>query len=175
MFDRNKADATEYVSRVEAQEFVAETGRELSALRERVAGLEDMARTAVANTAASNPGQPLTLEDASAALTGLRAEGARQFNLLADKIDRAHAVLAQHISAQAPVPAVGRTNSVDYGAVAFGLSQIKDDVMRLSGNMTVSGADLARHYALTVQYFADVFSKSDTTFNEAEFKRQAGV
>ncbi len=63
------------------------------------------------------------------------------------------------------------TPDVDYGAVAFGLSEIKRKVASaLPGNAYLGG-----EYEGTVQYFADVFAKSDPSFNEADFKRQAGV
>jgi hypothetical protein len=64
---------------------------------------------------------------------------------------------------------VNEATGVDYGAIAFGLSDLK----RKARNSGVSG--VSETFAGAVQYFADVFSKSDPSFNEADFKRQAGV
>lgn len=69
-----------------------------------------------------------------------------------------------------PAAARGERTGVDYGAVAFGLSEIKRRVAQI-----VSGTSLADEYAGTVQYFADVFAKSDPSFNADEFKRAAGA
>lgn len=59
---------------------------------------------------------------------------------------------------------------VDYGAIAFGLSEIR---RKLAG--VLDGPTLRSEHEGAVQYFADVFSKADPAFNEAEFKRQAGA
>lgn len=74
-----------------------------------------------------------------------------------------------------PAP-TGARSALDYGAVAFGLVTMKADVngIRNSGTDT-STAEVNRYYGRAVQYFADVFAKADPGFNEAEFKRQAGV
>lgn len=72
-----------------------------------------------------------------------------------------------------PTRTPGAALGVDYGAIAFGLSEIKRNVARA---LTVQGgAELAQQYEGTVQYFADVFSKSDPSFDEVLFKRQSGV
>lgn len=75
------------------------------------------------------------------------------------------------------VPA-GRVTSapgrVDYGAVAFGLSEIKRKVSTLVG-FVGRGSELTGEYEGAVQYFCDVFAKSDPDFNADTFKRQAGV
>lgn len=63
-------------------------------------------------------------------------------------------------------PATG----VDYGAVAFGLSEIKRKVAAAG-----VGSALQSEYVGAVQYFADVFAKSDPSFDVALFKRQSGV
>jgi len=73
-----------------------------------------------------------------------------------------------------PTRTPGATLGVDYGAIAFGLSEIKHNVTRAL-SVQGGGADLAQQYEGTVQYFADVFSKSDPSFDEALFKRQSGV
>jgi len=59
---------------------------------------------------------------------------------------------------------------VDYGAVAFGLSEIKRKVAAAG-----VGSALQSEYVGAVQYFADVFAKSDPSFDVALFKRQSGV
>lgn len=66
------------------------------------------------------------------------------------------------------------TSDVDYGAVAFGLSEIKRKVADLLGASRGLGA-LQSEYPSTVQYFADVFAKADPSFDADAFKRQAGV
>lgn len=68
----------------------------------------------------------------------------------------------------------GHATGVDYGAVAFGLSEIKDKV----GNILVGHAaedDMTREYRGIVQYFSDVFAKSDPSFDAAEFARLANA
>jgi hypothetical protein len=68
---------------------------------------------------------------------------------------------------------VSQANGVDYGAIAFGLSEIKRKIASaLPGTMA---GNLAHDYAGAVQYFADVFAKSDPTFDSATFKRQSDV
>lgn len=74
-----------------------------------------------------------------------------------------------------PVRTPGASLGVDYGAVAFGLSEIKREVAQALNTTGVSAQTLTSKFEGTVQYFADVFAKSDPGFNEAEFKRQAGV
>lgn len=61
-------------------------------------------------------------------------------------------------------------STLDYPAVAFGLSEIKRKVSQLSNSREV-----ASEYTGTVQYFADVFAKADPSFDVAAFKRDAGV
>jgi hypothetical protein len=62
---------------------------------------------------------------------------------------------------------------VDYGAIAFGLSEIKRKVTQVTG-LRESG-EMRREYAGAVQYFADVFAKADPQFDADAFKRQSGV
>lgn len=70
----------------------------------------------------------------------------------------------------------GASLGVDYGAVAFGLSEIARKVAEINSNhFEVDNADLKSEYEGAVQYFADVFAKADPAFGEAQFKRQAGV
>lgn len=61
-------------------------------------------------------------------------------------------------------------STLDYAAVAFGLSEIKRKVAQING---VHG--LGNEYAGAVQYFADVFAKADPAFDVEEFKRQANI
>lgn len=70
---------------------------------------------------------------------------------------------------------VGRTTGVDYGAVAFGLAEIKRNVATALNGAGVSIQTLNSKYEGTVQYFADVFAKSDPQFNAAEFVRLANA
>lgn len=70
----------------------------------------------------------------------------------------------------------GRPSGVDYGAVAYGLTSLRDKIAR---QFNVSGAfdnstDLGRQYVDTVAWFASCF-QGDASFNEAEFRRNAGV
>jgi len=67
-------------------------------------------------------------------------------------------------------PATG----VDYGAIAFGLSQIKADAAANLNNAVPASA-LAKHYRETVQYFSDVFAKADPSFDAADFARKANA
>jgi hypothetical protein len=63
----------------------------------------------------------------------------------------------------------GVRSTVDYGAIAFGLSELK----REAGNL---GADVPpAYFPGVVQYFADVFAKSDPNFDAELFTRQAGA
>lgn len=67
----------------------------------------------------------------------------------------------------------GQRSTLDYGAVAYGLSEIKRKVAGLVGDGDASA--LRSEYAGTVQYFADVFTKADPQFDADEFKRAAGA
>lgn len=168
--------------------------RALNALEERVQELENLAsqlrgsgpaREHVAQTAARMTGATvgvLTKSDAEQALAQLKREGAEQFRQLSAKIDTAVHEFVQgeysHSTTQAAVQTgesrIDQRFTLDYGAVAFGLSQIKRDVANVVGS-EVRSADLTEHYRQTVQYFADVFAKSDPEFDADLFKQQAGV
>lgn len=63
---------------------------------------------------------------------------------------------------------VGRRSTLDYDAIAFGLSEIK---RKLSG--VIDGATLRTEHQGAVDYFADVFAKADPQFNRDEFNRLA--
>lgn len=112
----------------------------------------------------------------------VRAEGAalrEGITLLDERVSALESLAAQLRRSGGAVPQdVRRTegvsastlNRVDYGAVAFGLSEIKRKVSQLS-----NASRVASEYAGVVQYFADVFAKADPEFDAATFKRQAGV
>lgn len=61
---------------------------------------------------------------------------------------------------------------VDYGAVAFGLSEIKAKVAQIvpAGHE----GSMRREWEGVVDYFADVFAKADPGFDRAAFNRAAG-
>lgn len=196
----NKNNGADYVTRSEGQQAIADVMSAVTALDSRVADLETLARTLRGNSASvSAPvaqrssvagSDALTRRDAEAALNSLRQAGEREFNglrtavrELSAKIDTAVSDLVQRSqrTAQAVRQEVGVTHTdaesisrVDYGAVAFGLSQIKRDVANVIGT-EVRANDLTEHYRQTVQYFADVFAKSDPAFDADAFRRQAGV
>jgi hypothetical protein len=100
---------------------------------------------------------------------------------LASSLRRSGGVLAdvQRVTSDTPDEVSSVTteqssrSTIDYGAIAFGLTEIKRKVAGLVGQGDSSV--MAEEYKGTVQYFADVFKKSDPSFNEAEFKRQAGL
>lgn len=74
---------------------------------------------------------------------------------------------------ESTVPATATT--VDYAAIAFGLSEIKRKVGQLVSGDGIGTSQMAGEYEGTVQYFADVFAKADPNFDEGAFKLQAGV
>lgn len=196
MFNRDKGESTEYVTRTEAGEYRAAIAVDLASVGQRLARLEELARQlrtgsqmaqeAQVAAAPSVPSDALTLRDASVALDGLKSEGLAQFRQTRDEIaelsaylgrkidDAARAVIGQ-ASATDAVRAddngVRLTQDVDYGAVAFGLSEIAAKVRGQIG----APQELVDYYRESVQFFADVFAKSNSAFDEAEFKRQAGA
>lgn len=64
----------------------------------------------------------------------------------------------------------GEVSGVDYGAVAFGLSEIK---RKIASQFNVTDAQMQSQWEGTVDYFADVFAKSDPGFDRAAFTRAA--
>lgn len=140
-----------------------------------------------------NDETPITREEAVAALAGyVTREDAEQYasalSALDDRVStlerlarelRANGAYdgttgsraASNVATQeVPAPTTG----VDYGAIAFGLSQVKNDVAKVMS----SGADtrqIQAHYRETVQYFADVLAKSDPQFDAAAFRIAAGA
>jgi len=71
-----------------------------------------------------------------------------------------------------PATQTATATGVDYGAIAFGLSEIK---RAIKYQFDVTDAQMRDQFAGTVQYFADVFAKSDPGFDEALFKQQSGA
>lgn len=197
MFGSNKredAPQGDYVTRNEAQSALsayvtredAQSALEaLAALEQRVRELETLAselrrsggvqaRGSVTDLPRRAAGSDaLTKTEAHRALDALRQEGASAFAELGRKVD-ALARTAQRSSTATTSTPTAPATGVDYGAVAFGLSQIKRDVAGVVGDNARS-ADLAAHYRQTVQYFADVFAKSDGQFDADLFKSQAGA
>lgn len=198
MFKSNNTG--DHITRTEAATYVegldgrvaslrAEGLRELEALQRRVSALETLAAELrrsqsvpsgigrVAGTLPTRaPFEGVTKAEASSAYNALVTAGQAEFKRLNDKID---ALTAQrNTTAPQATSAVTQrlldNSGIDYAAVAFGLSQIKRDVANVVGSEART-ADLAAHYAATVQYFADVFAKSDPTFDADAFKRESGV
>lgn len=77
---------------------------------------------------------------------------------------------ASDLPTRTPGASLRAATGVDYGAVAFGLAVIKRKVAAVG-----VGAQLQSEYRRAVQYFADVFAKSDPEFDADEFRRQAGA
>lgn len=63
-----------------------------------------------------------------------------------------------------------QSSGVDYGAVAYGLTTLKQDVVDALGR----SPQVERRYADAVDWFVSCF-RGDASFNEAEFRRNAGV
>jgi hypothetical protein len=197
MFDRNKSTG-DYLTRDEASKVVADLKTEargafvsqedaaaysgmLNALDERVQELENLARElrrggSAAPLPTRTPGASLTAEavtraDAQSLVTAvqqLRTDAQNQFASLATAVAALRNSVPQG-------DAEATTNSVDYGAVAFGLSEIARKVRGLVVNHGATSGALEDEYKGAVQYFADVFAKSDTEFDADAFKRQSGV
>ena len=82
--------------------------------------------------------------------------------------------LARQFRAGAPATTIGnaagrRRSTLDYGAVAFGLSEYGRKMQSLTT------MDVSDYHAPAVQFFADVFAKADPAFDAEGFKRAAGV
>lgn len=202
MFDRNKSG--DYVTRVEADDYIRDLKRQagnsfvsrddaatysraLNALEERVQELENLASQvrqggASARTVSTpvagrvSASDALTKSDAEQALAQLKREGAEQFRQLGAKID---ALTADQPVNYVPTDERGETSdrsAVDYGAIAYGLSEIKNAVQSELGNAHLGGGvRISDYYRGAVQYFADVLAKSDASFDADAFKRQSGV
>lgn len=189
--DLKRQAQNSFVSQEDAATFTAA----LNAVEARVQELENLARDLRATQGSQNAQvvgaarrqaesvvsrtDALTKSDAEQALAALKREGAEQFRQLNAKLDESvRSILRTQDYAEAVEagrdPHETSAQGVDYGAVAFGLSQIKRDVANVVGSEART-ADLTAHYVGTVQYFADVFAKSDPSFDIGAFKRQAGV
>lgn len=110
-------------------------------------------------------------------IMGFKNDVRAELDSLAGRVDALETLAAQvragsRVETLTPSrPAVGNApaTGVDYGAVAFGLAEIKRRVQGLASSATVTN-----EYRQTVQYFADCF-KADPSFDEESFKRAAGV
>lgn len=168
---------------------------EIEALKERVAKLERLAAqlsgTAPSAVAARTTGTAaaLTRADAESALRELREQGANAFAELARETRAARNANAEMIGAlgrkidRLSVRQAGANSGVsesdatgvDYGAVAFGLSEIKRRVGEVLSMHSVGEGRLVQEWTDTVQYFVDVFAKSDPEFDAETFKHQSGI
>lgn len=171
--------SAEYVNRTEAEPY----RQILMDLTVRVEVLEALADQLGGGSVVNTPRVPtpvsnaLTRSDAERALTQLRQSTAEQFRLLDAKLDNLTRPATTERASRPDLPVRTSVSSgVDYGAFAYGLSCVKRDVKNHFDNEGVEYCgELDTHYRTTVQYFADVFAKSDPSFDEATFKRQSGV
>lgn len=176
--------ARNYVKRDDVEIYRDDLSRALAALDGRVSELENIARTlrsaqsadtqaraveeranvAMRADARTGATAPLTKRDAEVALADLRRDGEAQFRALHERIASAVTRLGagQTVAASdLPRRTPGASLTVDYGAIAYGLSELK--------------SRLTDDYPAVVQYFADVFAKADPSFDMDAFERQAGV
>lgn len=148
--------ATDYVTRTEAEGALSAyvTKEEVQAARDVLASVEARV-TALETLAAEVRAGAVTLNNA---VTSPLAAGGRSVHLGSTQAETN------------PTDATG----VDYAAVAFGLSEIKRKVAPLisRGDYT---SEVTREYRGAVQYFADVFAKSDPAFDADQFKADAGL
>lgn len=177
-----REEATGYVEGLDRKiaALRAEGVEQLSRIDSRLRSLEGLAAQMRRTQSMSNaaplpvraPFQGVTKAEATEAYNHLLQAGEAKFNELGARLDQVVSLLAEEYDDEETEGVTAST--VDYGAVAFGLSQIKQDVSGVLRD-EVRTADLAENYRQTVQYFADVFAKSDPTFDADAFKRQAGV
>lgn len=111
------------------------------------------------------------LSNLGARVTTLEALAARMRASLPSEMERD--ITGTAVRRDLPRRTPGASLGVDYGAIAFGLSEIARKIAGVLGD--TSEGDLKSEYEGAVQYFADVFAKADPAFDEAQFKRQAGV
>lgn len=120
---------------------------------------------------------------------GFKQEAAQKLAELDKRVGALEALAARHLGARydasTPVStaetsaarttttatAAPSSTGVDYAAIAFGLSEVKRKVAVALDSSSASR--MASEYAGTVDYFADVFAKSDPSFNRNEFNRLA--
>lgn len=110
---------------------------------------------------------------------GFKDEAREAFANLVTRVEALESLAEQIKGSPISTPArregvAAQRSTLDYGAVAFGLSEIKRKVSHLAESAGHTSG-LRSEYADTVQYFADVFAKADPAFDAAAFKRQAGV
>lgn len=167
---KSKEDMSNYITRTEAESEVERLNRraasleerglaELEALNARVTALETLARQlrnsdSVRTQEIRLPRRPVNATSSTHDRTGLPVR------------EHAESVQANRIDT-----GVGR-GTVDYGAVAFGLAEMKREIKSQFG---VTDAQMASKWAGTVKYFSDVFAKSDPAFDAAEFARLASA
>lgn len=156
-----REEATEalsgYVTKADAASVVAD----LAELKGRVGALETLAE----QLKRSNPAGLVSRETRSAVRED---EGVRR--------DPAGSVVRPQGSPLAGQSRIDQRFTLDYDAIAFGLSEIARKVRRAVGAKGFGGSQaMADYYRETVQYFADVFAKSDPEFDADAFKRQSGV
>lgn len=154
MFNRSQNNSNDYVTREEAAAVVDQ----VTSLNSRVTELEALARRLGASPVSVGEARPVvSASSPSFDRSGIPAA-------------------AQGEDAPAGRVATAARTGVDYGAVAFGLAEI---ARKTSAALSALGGapelQLRSEYEGAVQYFADVFAKSDPSFDAAEFKRQAGA
>lgn len=157
----------------------------LSELFSRVTALETLARENLPSHLAHRISAPATHE------AGTYTSQADVSNALADLAGRVatlEALAHDHLGAPlpartvetvsapepvtdtpAPLPVRPRTSGVDYGAVAYGLSQIKSKVRAALGGST----EVDREHAGAVEWFVGCFA-GDPSFDADAFRRNAG-
>lgn len=98
------------------------------------------------------------------------AELDRRLTSLERLAQRVQGVGLRDAAAPAASTADRTGGTVDYGAVAFGLSEIKRKIGPHFGN----SAKVLSEYQGAVDYFADVFAKADPNFDRVGFNERAG-
>jgi len=131
--------------------FKEDTKDMLGELNSRVTALEALARTLRSNGVGS-----VSTGRHAAPVTAVRDLSAGHSVLRRDPVDGA---------------SVGRATGVDYGAIAFGLSEIERKITDNFGNADA----VHREHVGVVQYFSDVFAKSDPSFDAVDFARKSGA
>lgn len=172
LFNRSQdSNAGAYVTRAEAQPVLTE----IANLKDRVSALEALARRLQGGGAILTDAtgelrvtRNSTPEPVDADTEAYHTYDRSGLNAAARGEDVPNGRVAETPSRSASVS--GRVIGVDYGAIAFGLSEIKRKV-----GQVVTGSEMISEYRGAVQYFADVFAKSDPAFDADEFKRQAGA
>lgn len=140
-----------YVTQGEGREFRDSLIADFDALTTRVSALEALAE----QLKRSNPaGLPVRTPAREENRTGVTRDP----------------ITGGTVRAQGSPVTTASTTGVDYGAIAFGLSEIKRKI-----SQHLPAQEVAREFVGVVQYFADVFAKADTGFDVDAFKRLSGV